>query len=446
MLKEYIIHGRKTFLLAYPVMLSQLGQVLVGVADSVMVGHIGKEPLAASSLGNSVFYLFFTFGLGISFGITPLVAKADGENNPRQIIELLKHGLLLNTATAFFLMVILFGTSYLFPYLNQPDEVVVLAIPYFLVISFSVLPFMIFQAFRQFAEGLSLTKQSMYITISGNIVNIVLNYLLIFGKFGFPELGLLGAGIATLISRIFMGIAMALFVIYGKRFSIYWSQFRRGTFYYAMLRRILYIGLPSGFQFIFEVGAFGMAAIMVGWIGTSALAAHQIALNLASITYMMAAGIASATTIRVGNQLGMKDYLTLQKVGFAGFMISGTFMGLSAIILILGMNVFPTFYIDEPEVLNIASGLILIAAIFQLSDGIQVVGLGALRGMSDVRIPTFITLLAYWILALPIGYLLGFVAKLGVYGIWIGLLIGLTVTAILLLLRFRILSAKRLKV
>lgn len=440
----YLKQSKITFLLAYPVMLSQLGQIMVGVSDSVMVGQLGTEPLAAVSLGNSIFVLFLTFGVGISFGITPLVAKADGERNSKTIIEVLKHGFLVNGVTGFVLFFLLFLTSFIFPYLNQPEGVVVLAGPYFIIISFSIIPFMIFQVFRQFSEGLSLTRQAMIITISGNILNVFLNYLLIFGKFGFPSYGLLGAGIATLIARIYMALAMMLFVKYGHYFKQYWAHFSKKGFDRNLVQNILHIGLPSGLQFIFEVGAFSFAAVMIGWLGASSLAAHQIAINLAAITYMMATGLAAATTIRVGNQLGRKDFRSMRMAGFTGFFMSGTFMGINAIILILGRFYFPSLYIHETEVIEIASTLILIAALFQLSDGIQVVGLGALRGMADVRIPTLVTLVAYWVLALPLGYFLGFKLNLGASGIWIGLLAGLTITAVLLYIRFDRLS--RLKI
>jgi len=442
--RRYFKQSRITFLLAYPVMLSQLGQILVGVSDSVMVGQLGTAPLAGVSLGNSIFILFLTFGIGISYGITPLVAKADGERNNNKIIEVLKHGFLVNGITGLILFMLLFLTSFIFPYLNQPEDVILLAKPYFLVISFSIIPFMVFQVFRQFAEGLSLTRQAMIITISGNILNVFFNYILIFGKFGLPAYGLVGAGIATLISRIYMAFAMILFVAYGQIFKPYWKEFRKKGLDKGIIRNILSIGLPSGLQFIFEVGAFSLAAIMIGWLGATSLAAHQIAINLAAITYMMATGLATATTIRVGNQLGRKDYKSMRMVGFTGFYMSAIFMGFNALILITGRHFFPTLYINEPEVIEIASSLLFIAAVFQLSDGVQVVGLGALRGMADVKIPTLITLLAYWILALPVGYVFGFSLNMGAFGIWIGLLTGLTIAAVLLYIRFNKLSLARL--
>ncbi len=435
----------ESFLLAYPVMLSQLGQVSVGVADSIMVGRVGKESLAGASLGNSIFVLFMTFGIGISYGITPLIAQADGEGKRGKISGLLKNGLFINTLTGIALLCLLIPVTYLTGYLNEPENVVILTRPYLLVISVSILPFMIFQAFRQFAEGLTLTRQSMTVTIIGNLLNIGLNYLLIYGKLGLPALGLLGAGIATLSSRCFMALAMGGYVIVAERFKVYRSLYPKQTVNRRTIRRVLNIGLPSGMQFIFEVGAFSVAAIMMGWLGTVSLAAHQIALNLASLTYMLATGIAAATTIRVANQSGRKNYKMVRKVGYIGFIMSGTFMGVNALLMIAGRHFLPSLYIRDPGVIQLASVLIGIAALFQLSDGIQVVGLGALRGISDVKIPTFITLVAYWILALPVGYISGIMLGMGPRGIWWGLWTGLTTAAILLFLRFNRISRIRIE-
>ena len=376
----------------------------MGVADSVMVGHIGKESLAAASLGNSVFVIFLTFGLGISYGITPLVARADGEKNTQSIMELSSHGLIVNVITSLILFLLLLITSFSFPYLDQPEIVVSIAKPYFLIISLGIIPFMIFQNFRQFAEGLSYTRQAMVITVSGNLINIGLNYILIFGKLGFPAYGLTGAGIATLTSRVIMAIGMAAFILYEKRFKKYRSDFNPASIKKYILKRILSIGLPSGFQFIFEVGAFSSAAIMVGWIGTASLAAHQIAISLASITYMMATGLAAATTIRVGNQWGKKDLEMLRSVGFTGMVMSIMFMGTAAVLFITFKDYFPTLYINDPEVIGIATNLLVIAAFFQISDGLQVVCLGALR-CSDSHIGHLNSILdTGFTNRLPVGY------------------------------------------
>jgi len=301
---------------------------------------------------------------------------------------------------------------------------------------------MIFQAFRQFAEGLGYTKQAMYITITANIVNILLNYIFIFGKLGFEPMGLYGAGLATLISRVLMALMIAIFVNFNHRFAVYKEHFRVGNFSMYLVKDNLRLGIPMTFQLTFEVTTFSVAAIMVGWLGKIQLAAHNIALNMASITYMISLGIAAAATIRVGNQLGKKDYNTMRQAALTCFLMVIIFMSATALAFIFGRKFLPTLYIEDVEVIQQASLLLIVAGLFQLSDGIQVIGLGSLRGMSDVKIPTIITLIAYWVIGLPAGYLFGFTFNQGAMGVWYGLLTGLSIAAILLFIRFNTMSKK----
>ncbi|EOZ95731.1 Multi antimicrobial extrusion protein [Indibacter alkaliphilus LW1] len=434
----------KTFDLAYPVMLSQLGQVLVGVADSMMVGRLGAEPLAAASLANSIFFVVLMFGIGVSMAITPLVAMADGNKNFKKIASIFNHGFIINMLTGVMLFLLIVFFSPMLNYMNQPEEVVVLAIPYLAIITLSLLPFMFFQTFRQFAEGLSQTKQAMYITLLCNGLNVFLNWVLIYGNLGFPAMGLNGAGWATLISRVLMGLIMAYYVIKSKRYKGFQLSYGIKKLNFPMVSKMLKIGVPTGFQYIFEVGAFSTAAIMMGWIGVNALAAHQIAINLASVSYMMASGLSAAAMVRVGNQLGRRDIPSLRDAGFTVFVMVAIFMSISAVIFILFREYLPSLYIDDLEVIRTSATLLVIAGFFQLSDGVQVVGLGALRGMSDVKVPTIVTLIAYWVIGLPLGYFFSFTLGMQEVGIWYGLLIGLTVTGILLLYRFHTLSKKML--
>ncbi|RIJ41779.1 MATE family efflux transporter [Pontibacter oryzae] len=437
---SYKDHFAKNFTLAFPVVLSQLGHILVSVFDSLMVGRIGTLPLAAASLGNSIFTITLVFGLGVSYSITPLIAAADGRNNYTRISLLLLNGLISNVM----LGVLLFIAGYfLSPYitlLDQPEDVVTLAVPYINILFLSMVPLMVFQAFRQFAEGLSLTRQAMYISIIANGINIILNYILIFGKFGVEPMGLVGAGWATLISRILMAIVMAVWVLYAKRFEVYWHFLRLRHLSFIHMYRIFKLGLPISGQMIFEMGAFSFSAVMIGWLGAKELAAHQIAINVASVTYMMASGIAAAATIRVGNQKGLGNYIAMRMAGYSNLAMGVAFMMGSGLLMVLCKNLIPMLYIDDVEVIQMASSLLIIAALFQISDGIQVVGLGALRGLEDVRIPSLISLLAYWVIGLPVGYYLCFKSDFGVNGIWLGLLVGLSVAAVLLTVRFRILS------
>jgi len=420
-----------------------LGHVMVGVADSTMVGRLGAQPLAAAALANVIFHLMMTFGIGISYAITPLVAAADGEGNTKEGGRVLRHGFVIDFVAGIIIVVIVVLGGRVLYHLNQPEEVVKESLPYLNIITYSIIPLMIFQTYRQFTEGLSLTRPAMYISLGANLLNIFLNYILIYGKLGAPAMGLNGAGVATLISRIVMAFLMFAYVFWRPRFAEYKHEgFRLINFSRQLFRKMLRIGLPAGFQFIFEVSAFGFAAIMVGWFGANSLAAHQIAINLATISYMMASGLSAAATIRVGNQLGRKDIHTLRVAGFTIFTMAILFMSMWAMLFIFGRHFLPTLYINDGEVIRIATSLLIIAGLFQISDGTQVVGLGALRGMADVKIPTIITFLAYWVFALPLGYFLGFTMRMGVQGIWVGLLTGLTTAAILLFLRFNHLTHK----
>lgn len=429
-------------MLAYPVMLSMLGQVMTGVADSIMVGWLGATPLAAVSLGHAVFMLLMTFGIGVTYAITPLVAEADGNHNDHKISDLLRHGFLINMITGLLLVAFVFSSQQLMYHIGQPEDVVTLAIPYLDIVTISLIPTMLFQTFRQFAEGLSRTRMAMIIVVGSNLLNILLNYLLIYGKFGFPELGLNGAGWATLISRIVMGLWMAGYVYYHSSYRKYRSGFSIGNYSRALISKMLHIGIPSGVQFIFEVSAFGFSAIMMGWLGTTALASHQIAINLATISYMTTSGLGAAATIRVGNFLGKKEIQTMRDIAFSLLGMATVIMIAWGILFIAGKNFLPTLYIDDPEVIAAAASLLVIAGFFQLSDGLQVVCVGALRGLQDVKIPSLLILVSYWVIALPLGYWLAFPMGYGAQGIWYGLLIGLSLTAAAMIVRFQRLSRK----
>ncbi|WP_299821687.1 MATE family efflux transporter [uncultured Pontibacter sp.] len=443
---EYKEHFSKNFTLAYPVVLSQLGHIMVSVFDSLMVGRIGTLPLAAASLGNSIFMITMVFGMGVSFSLTPLIAAADGRKNYTRISLLLLNGLVSNVLLGVLLFIAGYFLSPYISYLNQPEEVVKLAIPYLNILFLSMVPLMVFQAFRQFAEGLSLTKQAMYITLVANTLNIILNYILIYGKFGFEPMGLVGAGWATLISRVVMALMMAGYVLFAKRFEIFRHFLRLRHFSFLHVYRIFKLGLPISGQMIFEMGAFSFSAIMIGWLGAKQLAAHQIAINVASVTYMMASGIAAAATIRVGNQKGMGNFRGMRVAGLSSFAMGALFMMASGLLMVAAKDFIPMLYINDPEVIQLASTLLIIAALFQISDGVQVVGLGALRGLEDVRIPSLISLVAYWVIGLPVGYLLCFKLGFGVNGVWMGLLVGLSVAAILLFVRFKALSNRYRKI
>jgi multidrug resistance protein, MATE family len=434
---QYLVNNiRYTFLLAYPVMIGQLGLMMMGVVDSMMVGRIGAGPLAAASVGNGLFILIFIIGIGISYAITPLTAIAVGANKTEECSIIFRQGMLVNVVTAIVLIIIVSSIASLIKYLNQPPEVADMAVSYTVILGFSIFPSMIFLSYRNFIEGLSIVRPAMIITLAANLINAFVNWLLIYGNWGFPELGLNGAGWATFSSRTFMMVLLMLYINkaeYFKKFNLSFKNFRIDI---AVIKRILNLGIPSGIQYFFEVGAFSFAIIMIGWLGTEQLAAHQIVINLASISFMAILGISAAGSIRVGNAVGKESIKDVRDAGFTAILMGGSIMAAFGIIFILFNRFLPSLYISDDGVLSYASSLMLIAAMFQMSDGVQAVSIGVLRGLTDVKWPTVITFFSYWVLGLPSGYLFGFVLDMQVYGVWIGFLVGLTASATLLTLRF----------
>ena len=425
-------HLRKTVLLATPVVIGQLGHIMVGVADSVMVGRVGVIPLAASTFANSIFYVLFLFGIGVSNALTPLVSSTYPQNKS-WLHTLLQNNILLNIFIGIGIFLIAFTTSFFLGYFGQVAEVVAAARPYLWIICSSIIPVMVFQSFRQYSEGLSDTFIPMVVSIVGNLINVGLNYILIYGKLGFPRMELNGAGWASMISRIFM-LGLIIYLTRKKWMGMVMK------FSKQLMNQQFRLGIPLGFQYVFEIGAFSVASIMIGWIGAEELAAHQIAINMAAVTFMAASGIATAASIRIGNQFGLKDRISLRIAGFSSMGLVAAFMATCGVSFILFRESLPYLYIDDQHVTGIASSLLIIAAAFQISDGVQAVGLGVLRGLKDVKIPTFVTFFAYWVVAIPVSYLLAFQFGFGIEGVWYGLSLGLTVAAIFHIWRFNRLS------
>ena len=423
-------HLRENLYLAFPVMLSNLGHVLMGVTDTMMVGHLNAESLAAAGLAVVVFNVFMLFGIGVSYAITPLVAAAHGEKDNQAITETLRHGLIINVINAAILIGVVEVGKNLLYHINQPPEVVERAIPFLSIIAFSLVPMMIFQTFKQFAEGMSNTRVALVVMILANILNVILNYILIYGHWGFPALGLVGSGWATFTSRVFMAIAIAVYIYYMPSFRSFRRGFKLGNYSKRLFSKMLHLGIPSGVQFIFEAAAFDFSLVMMGWLGTKTQAAHQIAINLATLSYMITTGLATAATIRVGYFSGTRDYKNMRLAVYTLLGMALLLMTIFAGIFIIGNNWLPTLYINDPEVIPIAASLLVVAALFQLSDGTQVVCASALRGLQDVKIPSVFILISYWIIGLPLGYWLAFKSGYGAIGIWLGLFIGLTLTAI----------------
>lgn len=444
----YKQHARKSLLLALPVMLTQVGQIMVNVADNVMVGalggkydnienlELGKLALGAVSLGNALFFTVMITAFGFSYAMSPLIAQADVRGNIQRGANVLSHGLILNMINTAILLTVLIYFAPLMYKMGQPKDVVDLAIPYLEIVGYSMIPLMIFQSFRQLSEGLSLTLNIAIATIVANLLNVFLNYGFIFGNMGFPRLEVEGAAYGTLISRVVMVFILFGIMLNSKKSKTYLKAVNLFRFKKYIFRKLYQLGTPTAFQMFFEVSAFSVAAFITGMAGKNDLAAHQIALNLASITFNLCIGLGIATTIRVGNQMGLKDGKTLRKVGWTSISMISVFMLSSGIGFILFRTELAELYIQDPTVIGIAGQLLIVASLFQLSDGIQVVTLGALRGMQDVNMPTVITFISYFGLALPLGYYLTIVREMGALGMWIGLCLGLTISAILLIIRF----------
>ena len=437
--------------LAYPVMIGMLGHTFVQFVDNVMVGQLGTAELAAISLGNSFVFIGMSIGIGFSQAITPLIAEADGAKKDKDISGIFEHSFLICIILGIVLFLLVFLNRNLLYSMNQPVEVVELASPYLFWVSFSLISIVTFQSFRQFADGLSFTRAAMYSTLVGNTINVILNFVLIFGFWIFPKLGVEGAAIGTLISRLCMLTFIIFYLKLHKKLSKYIKRFFPTKVEIERVKKILYLGLPSALHSFFEVAFFISAVWMSGFIGKNSQAANQIALNLSSMTYMVALGVGVAAMIRVGNQRGMMNFRKLREVAISTLLLINIIDFFFCLIFLIFNDLLPLLYLDpsDPsnlndvnEVLTIASKLLIVAGVFQLFDGIQAVVLGALRGMQDVNKPAIIIFFSYGILGFPISYFLGFHTSLAIVGIWIGLLSGLFFSSLFLFLRFNYLSKK----
>ena len=450
-LDQYTREFKYNLRLAFPVIVGLLGHTFVQLVDNIMVGQLGTAELAAVSLGNSFFFVAMSLGIGFSTAITPLVAETDGAKDIQAGRNVFIHGLLLCTFIGVFLSLAVLICKPLLYQMGQPEEVVVLAFPYLKWVAISLIPLITFQGFKQFSEGLSHTRPAMYATLMGNLINVILNYVLIFGFWIFPKMGVEGAALGTLISRCSMLLFIALYVRYNKRFT----EFAQGIVLkksdWNLFKKIIRLGLPSALQMFFEVIFFTAAIWLSGFLGKNPQAANQIALNLSSMTFMFAMGLGVTAMIRVGNQKGKGDFIALKRIAYSIFLLIFLFDVLFCLFFLLMNTYLPWIYLDGTnplqisdvnEVVRIASSLLIISAFFQISDGLQAVVLGALRGLQDVNIPAWITFFSYGIFGLPISYYLGLHTTMGATGIWIGLLSGLTASAILLYLRFNYMTKK----
>ena len=439
--------------LAYPVILGMVGHTLIAIVDNIMVGKLGSTELAAVSLGNSLIFVAMSLGIGFSTAITPIIAEADAEKNSSKIRLAFHNGLFLCTILGFALFGLVVIAKPVMELLQQPKEVITLAKPYLDWVAFSLVPLIIYQGYKQFADGLSMTKYSMYAIVMANIVHVIINYCLIYGVWIFPKMGIIGAGLGTVISRIAMVVFMHIILAKQERLKHYFQGFSFNEIKKETISKIVNLGFPSAMQMLFEVVLFTAAIWLCGNIGKTSQAANQIALSLASMTFMFAMGLSVVAMIRVGNQKGNQDYKNLVIVARSIFLLAIFIEIIFAILFVLLHNTLPYIFLnmenqaqflDNNEVITIAAKLLLVAAVFQISDGIQVVVLGALRGLQDVKIPMYLTFVAYWVIGFPISYYLGEHTSLKAVGVWIGLLAGLSFAAIFLYIRFHILTKKLL--
>lgn len=444
MSESYKFHIKNNFKLALPVALGNMMHMTTALADTIMVARVGVTELAAVGFSNAVFMFPFLIGTGLSAGITASVGKANGASDRDKCESLFFSSIWTSLIAGAGLTIILLILAYFLGNMGQEKIVAETSFNYFLILTASMPIYMVFLALKNFIEGLQSTAPGMIIIIISNIINIGLNYLLIFGKYGFPELGLEGAGWATLIARSTMLIfAIIAFVLF-KRFKKY-VNLTKIKYNSAEVNQIFKLGLPIGFQVAFEVGIFSMGTIIAGWIDRVDQAAHKIALDISAFTYLIASGLGTSSTISVSHYFGKNDFENMRKSAHAALALTLFYMSITCLIFLFTNSILPLAFTENEQVISIAASLLIIAAFFQISDGLQVTTLGILRGMHDVKIPTYVTLVSYWLIGIPVAYLLAIYYEIGPEGIWYGYLTGLSLVAITMFIRFEKLSKKMIK-
>ena len=430
-------HYKALFKLGIPIVIGQLGMIVLGFADTLMIGHHGTEDLAAASFVNNMFNLAIIFATGFSYGLTPIVGSLFGNNQKTAVGRTLKNALWANGFVGT-LLILAMGVLYFNLHrLGQPEELLPLIRPYYLILLVSLVFVMLFNAFKQFADGITDTQTPMWLLIGGNALNILGNWVLIYGNIGFPELGLLGAGIATSASRILMLIAFVVLFLTAKRYRPYKEGFLQGRLNKADFLQLNKLGWPVGLQMGMETASFSLATIMVGWLGATALAAHQVMLTIGQLGYMIYYGMAAAVAVRVSNFRGQNDQTGVRHSANAGFHLILAMAVCLSIPLFLLRNEIGGWFTDNDEVTFMVASLILPFIIYQFGDGMQCNYSNALRGIADVKPAMYIAFIAYFIISLPAGYLFGFIFDWGLTGIWLSFPFGLTSAGLMFWLRFR---------
>ena len=431
---------RSNLALAFPIVLTQLGQILTQVADNLMVGQYGgdnPEPLAAVSFGGMVFFILFIATIGVAMGMTPLIGELYVQGDRKRSSALLQNGMVFYLLLGIMITVLQYATTPLLYHLGQAEELVDMAIPYYRMLSLSMPFMMIFFSFKQFLEGVGNTRAELYVTIVANICNCFLNWVFIYGHLGFAEMGTEGAGLATLVARISAPILIFSYFVYYPCYRQYLRDFSMRHFSRQSVRRLLQIGLPISMQMFLESSAFVGIGIMMGWFGKEAMSANQISITLGNCAFMIVISIGAATTIRVSHCFGRRDIGQLALAAKASYHLVLVWNTFAALFFITLRHIIPTMFTTNTEVIAIASDLLIFASLYQLSDGLQNVSVGILRGLQDVKIIMPIAFISYWLLNLPLGYLLAFTLGMGPSGLYLSFFFGLTAAALLMILRIR---------
>lgn len=435
-IREYIPFYKRNINLAVPVMITQAGQMVVQIADNIMVGHLGTAQFAGVSFSNNIFLMGMVFCICFTQGLTPFAGQNYGSGNFKEVTKYFQNSFILNTIMCSIVLLIMCAVIPFMDLMGQDADIIIYAKSYYRIMLISLVPFIMFFTIRNFSEGIGITKYAMYITVGANILNILLNWLLIFGKLGFPQMGVNGAALATLISRIAMLVAFVVVIFTLNDYKRFTSLIGKPFVEKEKLMGLLKTSTPIAFQGLIESTAFSLSGIMVGWFGKIALAGHQIAMTMSSFSFMVAQGIGAATTIRVSHQLGEKDYPATRKAGFAAMHLAVALMGLAGLVYILLRNYIPYLFTTDSEVIPVASTLLIICAGYQVFDALQLAGIASLRALMDVKIPLIFSTVSYYGVCLPVGYLLGCTFGIGPVGIWLGLMAGLMFASILFLYRF----------
>ncbi|SHF84245.1 multidrug resistance protein, MATE family [Bacteroides luti] len=433
----YKEHYNALLRLGIPIVIGQLGMIILGFADTMMVGQHSTIELAAASFVNNVFTLAIIFSTGFSYGLTPIVGSLFGKGDSTGAGQALKNSLAANILVALLITFIMFVIYLNVHNFGQPKELLPLIRPYFLILLASLIFVLIFNSFKQFADGITDTKASMWILLIGNTLHIILNYLLIYGKLGLPEMGLMGAGLSTLISRILMALAFAGIFLYSKRYAIYLKGFKLKGFSHSIFKRLNELGWPIALQMGMETASFTFSTVMVGWLGSIALASHQVMLTISSLCFMIYYGMGAAIAVRVSNFRGQNDIVNVRRSAYAGFHIIAMMAVISAGSIFLLRNYLGGMFTDSPEVSQTVVALIFPFLLYQFGDGTQITFANALRGIADVKPMMYIAFISYFLISIPAGYFFGFILNWGIVGIWMSFPFGLSSAGIMFYLRFR---------